>query len=79
MENEIKFARKYNKNINTIYEVEFGIKENTFSSYEEIDEDYKKIRAHYKYDKLKKAYHHLGDMDIRTKKSNTEIEMCSKS
>lgn len=64
MENEINFAKKYDKNINTIYQVEFGLSENTFSSYQEIDDDYKKISEHYKYDKLKKAYHHLEDMHI---------------
>ena len=61
MENEIKFAQKYHKNINTIYQVEFD-RENTFSSFEEIDKDFNKLYEFYKYDKLKKAYHHLADM-----------------
>lgn len=58
---EIELAKKYNKDINTIYEINF-LNDNYFSSYDEIDLDFKKIYKKYSYSKLKKAYHHYTKM-----------------
>lgn len=61
IENEVAFAKKYNKNINTIYEVKFG-KENYFGSYEEINNDYAKLKEYNAYDKIDISYHHYKNM-----------------
>ena len=61
MEEEVEFAKKYKKNINTIYEIDFG-KEGYFASYEAIDHDYKEIQKKYKYKNLRKAYHYYAKM-----------------
>lgn len=57
IKNEVLIAKKYNKYINTIYEVNYN-KDNYFKSKEEIDKDFKKIYETYKYSKLRKAYHY---------------------
>ena len=61
IEDEVKFSKKYNKNINTIYEINFS-DDNYFSSYDEINSDYIKIKDYYNYKEIKKAYHHYGKM-----------------
>lgn len=61
IKNEIAFAKKYNKNINTIYEINLG-NSDYFESYEAIDADFKKIKKEYNYDKLRKAYHYYEKM-----------------
>ena len=61
MKEEIKLAKKYNKKINTIYEINFG-EDNYFSNYREIEEDFNKIKNEYQYSNLKKAYHYYEMM-----------------
>lgn len=61
IKDEVKLSKKYSKNINTIYEINFS-DDNYFSSYDEINSDYKKIKDYYKYKRIKKAYHHYGKM-----------------
>lgn len=61
IQDEINYAQKYQKPINTIYEIDFASKDH-FSSYEAIDADYKAIQKAYKYKKLKKAYHYYEKM-----------------
>lgn len=61
MEEEMKFAKKYNKKVNTIYEIDFG-KDGYFESYEAIDHDFWKLKQYYRYPHLKKAYHYYDKM-----------------
>lgn len=61
MQTEIKYAKKYQKDINTIYEINFN-DNNYFSSYSEIDDDFRKIQKQYHYSKLRKAYHYYDKM-----------------
>lgn len=61
MKTEIQYAKKYDKEINTIYEINFSDK-NYFKSYEEIDLDFRQIKEKYSYSKLRKAYHHYTKM-----------------
>ena len=61
IETEIRLAKQNNKNINTIYEINFG-NEGYFKNYDEINKDYKKIQDRYNYKKLKMAYHHYDTM-----------------
>lgn len=55
--NEIKYSKKHNKKINTIYEIDFNDEEK-FGSYKEINNDFKNIQKKYKYKELGIAYHH---------------------
>lgn len=61
MQKELEYAKKYNKSINTIYEINFK-DDNYFSSYKEIDKDFEKLKEYYSYEKLRKAYHHYDKM-----------------
>lgn len=61
IEQEVAYAKKYNKGISTIYEVNFS-STNCFNNYAEIDADYNKIFSTYNYNQLRKAYHHYGLM-----------------
>ena len=55
IENEVKFSKKYDKKINTIAEVGFK-DDDKFSSFKEIDDDFKRIKDYYDYD-ISIAYH----------------------
>lgn len=61
IEEEIDLAKKYNKSVNTIYEINFS-NDKYFQSYDEINSDFKDIYNYYNYNKLKKAYHYYGKM-----------------
>lgn len=58
---EIKLAKKYQKKIDTIYEVNYKEK-GYFSSKEEIIKDYEKLKKEYKLENLGLAFHHYGSM-----------------
>lgn len=60
IEEEVEYARKYNKEINTIYELDFS--KDYFKSMDEIKEDFSRIDKHYHYDKLSIAYHYFTDL-----------------
>lgn len=68
MKEEVKIAKKYKKKINTIYEIKFNNKKH-FSSYEKIENDYKKIRNNYDYP-ISIAYHHYDSIVIVDKNDN---------
>ena len=60
IKNEYEYAYKYDKFIETIYEIGFE-KDYTFNSFDEIEEDYKNII--YKYSNyVGLSYHHYGDL-----------------
>lgn len=61
IQEEVAFAMKYKKNINTIYEIDFG-KDGFFPSYQAIDRDFNSLKKYYNYSKLKKAYHYYAKM-----------------
>ncbi len=61
IETEIEYAKKYQKKVNTIYEV-YSEEQDYFKTDKEINQDFKKIRNHYHYDKLRKAYHYYEKM-----------------
>lgn len=56
IENEIKFAKKYNKKINTIAEVGFK-DDDKFNSFKEINADFKNIKEYYSDYNISIAYH----------------------
>ena len=58
-ENEI--SKKYEKNINTIYEINFG-EANYFSNWNDIKKDYKNLKD--KYGEMGIAYHHYSSIKI---------------
>ena len=58
---ENKLSKKYDKKINTIYEINFD-EDNYFSSWDEIKKDYKKLKN--KYNKIGIAYHHYASIEI---------------
>lgn len=58
---EVKYAQKYKKNINTIYEIE-SKEQDYFKSYSEMDQDFKQIQKYYKDKTIKKAYHYYEKM-----------------
>lgn len=55
IENEVEFAKIYNKKINTIAEVGFGDNDK-FANFNKINDDFKEIKAYYDY-KISIAYH----------------------
>ncbi len=57
---EVEYAKKYNKEINTIYELDFN--KDYFKSMDEIKEDFSRIEKHYDYDELYIAYHYFSDL-----------------
>lgn len=59
---EVELARKYDKTIDTIYEIKFD-QSDRFSSLEEIRNDYKNMSEHFEYDKLRISYHHYESID----------------
>lgn len=58
---EIEMCKKYNKKINTIYEINFD-KEGYFLNFDDIKNDYSKIKT--QYNKLNIAYHHYEAIKI---------------
>lgn len=58
---EVEIAKKYNKKINTIYEINFDNKK-YFSSFDEIDNNYNKILNNYDYP-ISIAFHHYNNID----------------
>lgn len=61
MKEEWSLAKKYQKQINTIYEIEYD-KEDYFSSKEEIEKDFNKIKNAYQDYPIDIAYHHYKSM-----------------
>ena len=61
IETEIKLAKKYNKKIDTIYEVEYG-ESGYFNSKDEIYEDYYKIKDYNEYKELGISFHYFDSM-----------------
>ncbi len=61
IETEIKLAKKYNKKIDTIYEVEYG-ESGYFNSKDEIYEDYYKIKDYNEYKDLGISFHYFDSM-----------------
>ncbi len=57
---EMYYVKKYNKKINTIYEVNAN-NDNSFKTYNEINNDF--IKMKFKYWNIKKAYHHYSSMN----------------
>lgn len=65
---EVLVAKKYNKKINTVYEINFdNIK--CFSSFNEIENDYQKIINNYDYP-ISIAFHHYNSIDKLAKNNN---------
>ncbi len=69
IQTEVEYAKKYDKEITTIYEVNFNYnideddeRTGIFYSYKEMLEDFKKIKENYKYDKLYIGYHYFAKM-----------------
>ena len=58
---EIEYAMAHDKSIDTIYEIDFDDRD-CFSSYAAIDDDFRAMDEYYRYDKLRKAYHHFNKM-----------------
>ena len=58
---EIELARKYNKKIDTIYEINYD-DHDYFSSNKDILLDYEKIKKNNNYEELGVSYHHFGSM-----------------
>ena len=58
-ENEI--SKKYDKKINTIYEINFS-EDNYFSNWNDIKKDYKKLKE--EYGEMGIAYHHYDSIKI---------------
>lgn len=61
IENEIEYAKKYQKKVNTIYEV-YSDEQEYFKTKKEMDQDFKKIQKYYHYEGLRKAYHYYEKM-----------------
>lgn len=57
---EVEYARKYNKEINTIYELDFN--KDYFKSMNDIKKDFSKIEEYYQYDKLSISYHYFTNL-----------------
>lgn len=69
IENEVKFAKELNKEIISIYEVDFEYdyrndeyQDGIFYSYKEMDDDFKVMYQKYNYDKLFIGYHYFTKM-----------------
>ncbi len=59
---EVELANKYDKKIDSIYEIEYG-KEGYFASHKEILEDYKKLKEENPSQNLMISYHHYGSIE----------------
>ena len=61
IQEEVNLAKKYQKKINTIYEIEYGNKD-YFSSLEEIINDFNQIQKEYSDQPIGISYHHYKTM-----------------